>query len=130
VSAAERAESELEAKKARLAERETERRLNSELDAAFNQLRVELNARVRPELSELASAFLTDITAGRYNALEIDDAYNVLVLDEGEEKPVISGGEEDIANLVLRLAISQMIAERAHRVDPRWPRPRGALRVR
>jgi exonuclease SbcC len=37
----------------------------------------------------------------------------VLVLDEGEEKPVISGGEEDIANLVLRLAISQMIAERA-----------------
>ena len=28
-------------------------------------------------------------------------------------KPVISGGEEDLANLVLRLAISQMIAERA-----------------
>jgi exonuclease SbcC len=34
-------------------------------------------------------------------------------MDEGEEKPVISGGEEDVANLVLRLAISQMIAERA-----------------
>src|SRR5690606_4908979 len=44
---------------------------------------------------------------------EIDDAYNIVVLDEGEAKPVISGGEEDIANLVLRLAISQMIAERA-----------------
>ena len=28
-------------------------------------------------------------------------------------KPVISGGEEDLAHLVLRLAISQMIAERA-----------------
>ena len=28
-------------------------------------------------------------------------------------KPVISGGEEDLANLVLRLAISEMIAERA-----------------
>jgi exonuclease SbcC len=36
-----------------------------------------------------------------------------VVLDDGEEKPVISGGEEDISNLVLRLAISQMIAERA-----------------
>ena len=35
------------------------------------------------------------------------------MLDEGEEKPVISGGEEDIANLVLRLAVNQMIAERA-----------------
>ena len=35
------------------------------------------------------------------------------MLEEGIPKPVISGGEEDLANLVLRLAISQMIAERA-----------------
>jgi DNA repair protein SbcC/Rad50 len=35
------------------------------------------------------------------------------VLEGGVPKPVISGGEEDIASLVLRLAISQMIAERA-----------------
>jgi DNA repair protein SbcC/Rad50 len=35
------------------------------------------------------------------------------VLEDGVPKPVISGGEEDLANLVLRLAISQMIAERA-----------------
>ena len=35
------------------------------------------------------------------------------LLDDGEPKRVISGGEEDIANLALRLAISQMIAERA-----------------
>ncbi len=113
VAAAEKARSRYDERKASLDAMESERRLNTELDAAFNQLRVDLNARVRPELSELASAFLTDITAGRYTALEIDDEYNVLVLDEGEEKPVISGGEEDIANLVLRLAISQMIAERA-----------------
>ena len=68
---------------------------------------------MRPELGELASSFLSDITDGRYTALEIDENFNVLVLDEGEEKPVISGGEEDVANLVLRIAISQMIAERA-----------------
>jgi DNA repair protein SbcC/Rad50 len=92
---------------------DSERRHNAELDAALGRLRAELNARVRPELSDLASAFLADITGGRYTALEIDENYNVLVLDEGEEKPVISGGEEDVANLVLRLAISQMIAERA-----------------
>lgn len=86
---------------------------HAEMDTALAQLRTELNARVRPELSELASAHLSDITDGRYNAIEIDDAYNVLVLEDGEEKPVISGGEEDVANLVLRIAISQMIAERA-----------------
>jgi len=92
---------------------ERELRHHSELDTALSSLRQDLNSRVRPELSELAGAFLTEITDGRYNAIEIDDDYNILVLDEGEEKPVISGGEEDIANLVLRLAISQMIAERA-----------------
>jgi exonuclease SbcC len=68
---------------------------------------------VRPELSEIASMFLAQLTDGRYTAMEIDEGYNILVLDEGEEKPVISGGEEDVANLVLRLSLSQMIAERA-----------------
>lgn len=102
-----------EEKRERLGALEVEQRHLNELDAVFTQLRGELNARVRPELGELASSFLNDITNGRYTSLEIDDSYNILVLDEGEEKPVISGGEEDIANLVLRLAISQMIAERA-----------------
>lgn len=92
---------------------EVEFRYHSELDGALSHLRQDLNARVRPELAELASSFLGDVTEGRYSSLEIDENYNVLVLDDGEEKPVISGGEEDIANLVLRLAISQMIAERA-----------------
>lgn len=96
-----------------LARLELEHREHTELDRAFTRLRSDLNDRVRPELSEVASDFLADITSGRYTALEIDEGYNVLVLDEGEEKPVISGGEEDVANLVLRLAISQMIADRA-----------------
>ncbi|HEX8431368.1 MAG TPA: SbcC/MukB-like Walker B domain-containing protein, partial [Longimicrobium sp.] len=76
-------------------------------------LRQELNDQVRPELSEIASAFLAQLPDGRYTAMEIDEGYNIMVLDEGEEKPVISGGEEDVANLVLRLSLSQMIAERA-----------------
>ncbi len=100
-------------RRAKLDDLETEVRHHNELDAAFSRLRQELNDRVRPELGELASRFLAEITDGRYTSIEIDDSYNILVLDEGDEKPVISGGEEDIANLVLRLAISQMIAERA-----------------
>jgi len=102
-----------EENRAKLHEIELDLRHHVELDNAFTQLRQELNARVRPELGELASIFLNDITDGRYTSLEIDESYNVTVLDEGEEKPVISGGEEDVANLVLRIAISQMIAERA-----------------
>jgi exonuclease SbcC len=92
---------------------QAEKRLHDELDRAYSDLRTDLNFQLRPELSELASAFLTDLTDARYAELELDDQYNVIVLEDGVPKPVISGGEEDLANLVLRLAISQMIAERA-----------------
>ena len=66
-----------------------------------------------PELSELASGFLAELTDARYSELELTNDYDLTVLDDGIPKPVISGGEEDVAHLVLRLAISQMIAERA-----------------
>ena len=88
-------------------------RTNQELDAALGELRAELNAALRPDLSDLASGFLRDLTNGRYSELELDEEYKTALLDEGEPKVVISGGEEDISNLALRLAISQMIAERA-----------------
>ncbi len=91
----------------------TERRLHDELDRAYTEMRQDLNVQLRPEISEVASVFLTELTDGRYAELELDDQYNVIVLEDGVPKPVISGGEEDLANLVLRLAISQMIAERA-----------------
>src|SRR6058998_499047 len=84
-----------------------------ELDRAFSDLRGELNARMRPEIAELASGFLADLTDGRYDELELTEDYTLTILEGGVPKPVISGGEEDIASLVLRLAISQMIAERA-----------------
>jgi exonuclease SbcC len=92
---------------------ETEKKLHDELHRAYSDLRTDLNFAMRPELSELASAFLTELTDARYTELELDDKYRIVVLEEGVPKPVISGGEEDMANLVLRLAISQMIAERA-----------------
>jgi exonuclease SbcC len=90
-----------------------ERRLHDELDRAFTDLRTDLNVQLRPEIGEIASAFLTELSEARYDELELDDSYNLTVLEDGVPKPVISGGEEDIANLCLRLAISQMIAERA-----------------
>jgi len=87
--------------------------LHDELDRSLHELRLELNTQMRPELSERASDFLATLTNGRYHELELDEQYEVLIIEEGHAKQVISGGEEDIANLVLRLAISQMVAERA-----------------
>ena len=87
--------------------------LYQELDRALTDLRTDLNATLRPELSDLASVFLRELTNGRYSDLELDEDYVATILEDGEAKRVISGGEEDVANLALRLAISQMIAERA-----------------
>ncbi len=91
----------------------TDLALRQELDRALTDLRTDLNAALRPDLSELASSFLRDLTGGRYTDLELDESYCATLVDDGDPKPVISGGEEDLANLALRLAISQMIAERA-----------------
>ena len=87
--------------------------LHQELDRAFTDLRTDLNQSLRPELGEIASAFVRDLTNGRYTDLELDEDYVATLVDDGEPKQVISGGEEDIANLAFRLAISQMIADRA-----------------
>jgi DNA repair protein SbcC/Rad50 len=110
---ARRARAELATLQERAGLLERERSLHDELDEEFAALRSELNARLRPELSELASGFLESLTDGRYAALELDEDYAVQVLEDGLPKAVLSGGEEDLCNLVLRLAISQMIAERA-----------------
>jgi DNA repair protein SbcC/Rad50 len=110
---AQEAAEDLRRKVAELDVLQTERRLHDELDRAFSDLRTDLNYQLRPELSELASAFLSELTDARYTEMELDDQYNIVILEDGIPKPVLSGGEEDLANLVLRLAISQMIAERA-----------------
>ena len=113
MESAERGRRELARLQERLDELELDKRVHDELDRALTDLRTDLNFQLRPELSDIASRFLADLTDGRYNALEFDEDYSLIVLEDGLPKPVISGGEEDICNLVLRLAISQMIAERA-----------------
>jgi exonuclease SbcC len=111
--AADAARQELERGMERVRSLTLDRRLHEELDRAFTDIRGSLNEHLRPEISELASGFLAELTDGRYTDLELDDDYNIIVKEDDIPKPVISGGEEDLANLVLRLAISQMIAERA-----------------
>ena len=112
-AAAEASRLELERGMERVRALTMDRRLHEELDVAFTDIRASLNEHLRPEISELASGFLAELTDGRYTDLELDDDYNIIVKEDDVPKPVISGGEEDLANLVLRLAISQMIAERA-----------------
>ena len=113
VTRGEQARQELQRVRGHIEALDRQRRLHDELDRAYTDMRTDLNAELRPEIGDVASGFLRDLTDARYSKLELDDNYNLTVLEDGVPQPVISGGEEDIANLCLRLAISQMIAERA-----------------
>lgn len=108
-----REESEYRSKHSMLKTKRSERLHLETLTKSFDKLRADLNHRIRPELESIASELLAELTDGRYNTLEISESYSAMIRDDGELKPVISGGEDDIVNLALRLAVSQMIADRA-----------------
>jgi len=70
---------------------------------------------IRPTLAHLSSELFDEMTGGKYNLIDLDENYNLRVLDSGEYFGVdrFSGGEKDLANLCLRLAISQALTESA-----------------
>ncbi len=82
---------------------------------ALKAFKADLTSRILPMLSETASQLLAELTGQRYARLQLDDDYEIHILDEGEEYPLarFSGGEADVASLCLRLAISRVIAERS-----------------
>ena len=81
----------------------------------LNNFKNYLISKIGPLLSHHASHFFALFTDGKYREIEIDDNYNIWIYDRGEkfELDRFSGGEKDLANLSLRLAISQLIAQRA-----------------
>ncbi|MBN2413363.1 SMC family ATPase [candidate division KSB1 bacterium] len=85
------------------------------LDEHFGQFRLELAGRIRPLIALRASELLSLTTMSRYNLLELDKDYNIQIYDGNSCFPIqrFSGGEQDLANLCLRIAISQIVAERS-----------------
>jgi exonuclease SbcC len=75
-------------------------------------LRERLNRSIRPDLEARASENLNLLTNGRYSTLTLSDNFEAQVIEDGTPKPVISGGEEDVVALSLRLALSELIQER------------------
>jgi exonuclease SbcC len=110
---AEQREQEAAARAARLGVLQADVRLHQELDRALDDLSTDLNAEIGPEISALASEFLATLTDGLYDEVQLDEDFEATVYADGEPVPVLSGGEEDLRNLVLRLAVSQMIADRS-----------------
>jgi exonuclease SbcC len=79
----------------------------------LNDFRVSVASGIRPEMEELVSGFVSVLTDGRYEAATLDENFDCRLYRGGVELEVISGGEEDVVAVAMRLATSQMIAERA-----------------
>ncbi|MBN1859975.1 MAG: SMC family ATPase [Candidatus Thermoplasmatota archaeon] len=85
------------------------------LSEVMDSYRTYLISQIRPTLSSHASELFNELTEGKYSEIELDEDYNLLVYDHGVPYTIerFSGGEEDLANLCIRLAISGVITERA-----------------
>ena len=83
------------------------------IKVSLNEFKTKINSQITPRISDIASEMFNLITKGRYELIEVDDNFEFYIYDEGKkfELERFSGGEIDLANLVLRIAISQTISE-------------------
>jgi len=85
------------------------------LEEHFGRFRLELAGRIRPLIAHRASELLSLTTQARYSTVELDEDYNIRIWDGNIPFAIerFSGGEQDLANLCLRIAISQVVTERS-----------------
>lgn len=83
----------------------------------LDDFRTAIISQIRPEMEELVSGFISILTDGRHEAATLTDDFQVILHESGVQHEVVSGGCENLVALAMRLAISQMIAERSGDTD-------------
>jgi exonuclease SbcC len=73
---------------------------------------LEAQRRAIPRLETETAELLARLSGGAYNDVKLDDRAALTLLDAGEHRPLerFSGGEQDMAHLCLRLALSRTFA--------------------
>lgn|GEM_PF-1790074 len=89
-----------------------ELRIRSEVAEALSAYREDASRRARPTLEHETGLLLGQTTRQRYNAVQLTDSYQLEIVDGGQVHPLrrFSGGEQDLAGLCLRLALSRTLA--------------------
>lgn len=84
------------------------------LDATMRAFKVEMVGQIRPGLEARASQHLNELSDGKMPAVQIDDEYNMAIKRSGGFRRVglCSGGELARAAFALRLALTEMVAQR------------------
>lgn len=83
------------------------------LKAFMEEFKNKINSQISPRISQLASEMYAQITRGKYQHIEVSNEFDFFIYDDGVKYPIerFSGGEVDLANLVLRIAISKTLSE-------------------
>ncbi|HZQ77313.1 MAG TPA: SMC family ATPase [Acidimicrobiia bacterium] len=98
------------ARRAELAERETDARHLGRLAELLGEFRNSLVGQVGPALSAQTSLLFRELTDGRFDSLEVDgDSFELRVGSAGNPLDRHSGSETDLANLSLRVAIGEQV---------------------
>lgn len=96
-----------------LKSKENDKNDYEKLKMYMSDFKTHINARVAPRIGEVASEMYGRITRGKYQHIEVSPEFDFYIYDGGEKYPIerFSGGEIDLANLVLRIAISKTLGE-------------------
>ena len=83
------------------------------IKVSLSEFKTKLNSKIAPRISQIASQMYATITKGKYQYIEVNNDFDFFIYDEGKCYPIerFSGGEIDLANLVLRIAISKTLSE-------------------
>ena len=101
-----------EAQHAALAERSEDARHLGRMAELMNTFRTNVVATVGPRLSAQAAELFAELTDHEYDLLQVDpESYEIQIVDQGRSFGMdrFSGSETDLANLALRVAISEHV---------------------
>lgn len=71
-----------------------------------------MTSRIRPALEGVVGSILATMSEGRFDSVKIDRNYNISVQDDGVYRPLaeMSGGEQDLVALALRLGLARVVS--------------------
>lgn len=98
---------------ASIAEKQAEQDILEKLTELLRQFKSDILARVSPAISNYAGNLFSRITKGKYEGIRVDENFEFGIADGGVFYPIerFSGGEVDLANFCLRIAITHSIME-------------------
>jgi len=85
----------------------------AKLDELFKAYKQDTLAELAPKIADKMSDMIDVATDGLYTLVELDEHYNIFIYRDGEKHPleIFSGGEQKLAALLQRIAVSQLLVE-------------------